>query len=125
MRYRRHSSKTQSKHQLYPRLHRKLAKRCPTMPHYALSCPPTCCTTVLTCVFALQKRRKGNAAFQDAQAAAADVAQSNSDEQARWLWDSYKNAVGESFLEQEALTGSNLGQAASQILTGTRHTSQQ
>ena len=74
-------------------------------------------------MFAFQKRRKGNAAFQDAQAAAADVAQSNSDEQARWLWDSYKNAVGESFLEQEALTGSNLGQAALQILTGTKHTS--
>ena len=78
----------------------------------------------LNSLFATQKKRKGNAAFQDAQAAAADVAQSNSDEQARWLWDSYKNAVGESFLEQEALTGTNLGQAAGLIWTCTRHTSQ-
>jgi len=60
----------------------------------------------LTLIFAIQKRRKGNAAYQDAQAAAAEVAQSSTEEQARWLWDSYKNAVGESFLEQEALTGS-------------------
>jgi len=56
----------------------------------------------------VQKRRKGNSAFQDAQAAAAEVANSNADEQARWLWDNYKNAVGESFLEQEALTGNRI-----------------
>ncbi|KAL0020487.1 hypothetical protein WJX77_009650 [Trebouxia sp. C0004] len=57
-----------------------------------------------------KKRRKGNAAYQDAQAAAAEVAQSNTEEQARWLWDSYRNAVGESFLEQEALTGESIVQ---------------
>lgn len=53
----------------------------------------------------VQKRRKGSAAYQEAQAAAAEVAHSSADEQVQWLWDSYKNAVGESFLEQEALTG--------------------
>ncbi|KAA6425256.1 MAG: hypothetical protein FRX49_04751, partial [Trebouxia sp. A1-2] len=57
-----------------------------------------------------KKRRKGNASYQDAQAAAAEVAHSSTEEQARWLWDSYKNAVGESFLEQEALTGDSVVQ---------------
>lgn len=56
-------------------------------------------------LYEVQKRRKGNAAYQDAQAAAAEVAHSSADEQVRWLWDSYTNAIGESFLEQEALTG--------------------
>ncbi|KAL3159894.1 hypothetical protein ABBQ38_010290 [Trebouxia sp. C0009 RCD-2024] len=61
-----------------------------------------------------KKRRKGSAAYQEAQAAAAEVAHSSADEQVQWLWDSYKNAVGESFLEQEALTGDSVLQLSGQ-----------
>ena len=53
----------------------------------------------------MQKKRKSNTAYQDAQAAAAEVTDRSADEQARWLLESYKKALGESFLEEEALTG--------------------